>query len=157
MIGDQAAARDASLARHVTTQPGKGRRGVRPGKGDNTAPATLPRPPTNGAITIAPLAQFLSLPHNPPTPKPVIFPPTGPPMPGKPAARQGDAVSHGLIVQGSNTVLIGTQGGVACSVCPGGIAVGSPVNPALGAKVLTDETDFALPAPAIPLIWTRAY
>jgi YD repeat-containing protein len=78
-------------------------------------------------------------------------------MPGKPAARQGDAVSHGLIVQGSNTVLIGSQGGVACSVCPGGIAVGSPVNPAPGAKVLTDETAFALPAPAIPLIRTRAY
>ena len=78
-------------------------------------------------------------------------------MPGKPAARQGDAVSHGLIVQGSNTVLIGTQGGIACSVCPGGMAVGSPVNPALGAKVLTDETDFALPAPVLPLIWTRAY
>lgn len=69
-------------------------------------------------------------------------------MSGKPAARQGDATAKGgPITQGSSTVLIGSNGGVACSSCPGGIAVGSPVNPMLGAKVLSAETDVALPAP----------
>lgn len=64
----------------------------------------------------------------------------------------------GPIVQGSATVLIGSAGGVACSVCPGGMAVGSPVNPALGAKVLMggDEVDFSLPGP-MPLVWQRQY
>ncbi|AVS71750.1 sugar-binding protein [Paracidovorax avenae] len=80
-------------------------------------------------------------------------------MSGKPAARQGDLTRKGgPIVQGSATVLIGSAGGVACSVCPGGMAVGNPVNPALGAKVLTgaDELDFALPGP-LPLAWQRVY
>ncbi|WP_026434093.1 DUF6531 domain-containing protein, partial [Paracidovorax oryzae] len=80
-------------------------------------------------------------------------------MSGKPAARQGDMTKDGgPIVQGSATVLIGSAGGVACSVCPGGMAVGNPVNPALGAKVLTgaDELDFALPGP-LPLAWQRVY
>ncbi|AVT07096.1 RHS repeat-associated core domain-containing protein [Paracidovorax avenae] len=80
-------------------------------------------------------------------------------MSGKPAARQGDMTQKGgPIVQGSATVLIGSAGGVACSVCPGGMAVGNPVNPALGAKVLTgaDELDFALPGP-LPLAWQRVY
>ncbi|AVT00389.1 sugar-binding protein [Paracidovorax avenae] len=80
-------------------------------------------------------------------------------MSGKPAARQGDLTKKGgPIVQGSATVLIGSAGGVACSVCPGGMAVGNPVNPALGAKVLTgaDELDFALPGP-LPLAWQRVY
>ncbi|MDR2031872.1 MAG: DUF6531 domain-containing protein, partial [Azoarcus sp.] len=49
------------------------------------------------------------------------------------------------------------HGGVACSVCLGGMAVGSPVNPLLGAKVLPGETDFALPAAALPLVWQRTY
>ncbi len=64
----------------------------------------------------------------------------------------------GPIVQGSATVLVGSAGGVACAVCPGGMAVGHPVNPALGAKVLTgaDELDFALPGP-LPLAWQRVY
>ena len=53
-------------------------------------------------------------------------------MTGKPAARQTDRVKGGVIVTGSVTVLIGSQGGIACSVCPGGMAVGSPVNPQLG-------------------------
>ncbi|BFO57220.1 RHS repeat-associated core domain-containing protein [Acidovorax sacchari] len=80
-------------------------------------------------------------------------------MSGKPAARQGDLTKKGgPIVQGSATVLIGSAGGVACSVCPGGMAVGNPVNPSLGAKVLTgtDELDFALPGP-LPLAWQRVY
>ncbi len=47
--------------------------------------------------------------------------------------------------------------GVACSECPGGMAVGSPVNPSLGAKVLTNEIDFALPSAAMPLVWSRTY
>lgn len=78
---------------------------------------------------------------------------------GKPAARMTDLTAKGgPIVQGSATVLIGDAGGKACSVCPGGMAVGSPVNPALGAKVLMgpEELDFALPGP-LPLVWQRQY
>ena len=44
-------------------------------------------------------------------------------MSGKPAARITDSVVKGKIVTGSLTVLIGSQGGLACSVCPGGITV----------------------------------
>ena len=78
-------------------------------------------------------------------------------MSGKPAARQGDAtLKGGPIIKGSLTVLIGSSGGVACSACPGGRAVGSPVNPTLGAKVLPDETDFSLPGP-MTLSWSRTY
>lgn len=79
-------------------------------------------------------------------------------MAGKPAARIGDSVVQGVITTGSATVLIGTQGGVACSTCPGGMAVGHPVNPSLGAKVLggAEDLDFALPG-ALPLIWQRQY
>nr|WP_310581937.1 DUF6531 domain-containing protein [Escherichia coli] len=46
--------------------------------------------------------------------------------------------------------------GVACSVCPGGVTSGHPVNPLLGAKVLPGETDIALPAP-LPFILSRTY
>ncbi|WP_312835379.1 RHS repeat-associated core domain-containing protein [Comamonas sp.] len=79
-------------------------------------------------------------------------------MSGKPAARIDDKVKYARIVTGSRTVLIGSQGGVACSVCPGGEAVGNPVNPQLGAKVLSDasDLDFALPG-AMPLVWQRQY
>ncbi|MFP1496934.1 DUF6531 domain-containing protein [Escherichia coli] len=52
----------------------------------------------------------------------------------------------GSIVQGSAGVRIGAPTGVACSVCPGGVTSGHPVNPLLGAKVLPGETDIALPA-----------
>ncbi|WP_254867125.1 DUF6531 domain-containing protein, partial [Salmonella enterica] len=52
--------------------------------------------------------------------------------------------------------LIGAPTGVACSVCPGGMTSGEPVNPLLGAKVLPGETDFALPGP-LPFILSRAY
>ena len=78
-------------------------------------------------------------------------------MSGKPASRIDDAVANGVIVQGSLTVLIGSAGGVACSVCPGGIKKGKPVNPSLGAKVLVGENDFALPSAAMPLVWSRTY
>ncbi|VCY74802.1 hypothetical protein BANRA_04816 [Escherichia coli] len=68
-------------------------------------------------------------------------------MSGKPAARQGDMTQYGgSIVQGSAGVRIGAPTGVACSVCPGGVTSGHPVNPLLGAKVLPGETDIALPA-----------
>ncbi|WP_460548849.1 DUF6531 domain-containing protein, partial [Comamonas piscis] len=79
-------------------------------------------------------------------------------MSGKPAARIDDKVKYARVVTGSRTVLIGTQGGVACSVCPGGEAVGNPVNPQLGAKVLSgsSDLDFAVPG-AMPIIWQRQY
>lgn len=68
-------------------------------------------------------------------------------MSGKPAARQGDMTQYGgPIVQGSAGVRIGAPTGVACSVCPGGMTSGNPVNPLLGAKVQPGETDLALPA-----------
>jgi YD repeat-containing protein len=75
----------------------------------------------------------------------------------KPAARQGDLTRKGgPIVQGSATVFIGSGGGVACSVCPGAPTEGNPVNPVLGAKVLSAETDLALPGP-LPLRISREY
>ena len=81
-------------------------------------------------------------------------------MSGLPAARQTDETKHGgPIVQGSLTVLIGSQGGKACSVCPGGKTnTPDPVNAQLGAKVLLGEEDqdFALPG-ALPVIWQRQY
>ena len=79
-------------------------------------------------------------------------------MSGKPAARKGDRVGWGVIVTGSATVLIGSQGGLACSVCPGGVRVANPVNPQLGAKVLVggEDLDFALPG-AMPVVWQRQY
>ncbi len=77
-------------------------------------------------------------------------------MSGKPAARISDGVANGVIIQGSRTVLIGSQGGVACSACPGGVAVGNPVNPLLGAKVFGGEVDIALPGP-LPFIVSRDY
>ena len=78
---------------------------------------------------------------------------------GKPAARMTDMTAKGgPIVQGSATVLIGDAGGKACSVCPGGMTKGSPVNPMLGAKVLVggEDLDFALPGP-LPVVWQRQY
>uniref|UniRef100_UPI003B6399B3 hypothetical protein n=1 Tax=Citrobacter amalonaticus TaxID=35703 RepID=UPI003B6399B3 len=71
-------------------------------------------------------------------------------MSGKPASRISDGVANGQIVQGSHTVLTGSQGGIACSVCPGGVTEGDPVNPVLGAKVLPDEVDGALPQAGWP-------
>ncbi|WP_222864729.1 DUF6531 domain-containing protein, partial [Serratia marcescens] len=59
-------------------------------------------------------------------------------------------------VQGSLGVMTGAPTGVACSVCPGGVTSGNPVNPLLGAKVLPDETDLALPGP-LPFILSRSY
>ncbi|HBP7609555.1 TPA: hypothetical protein L6J36_004535, partial [Escherichia coli] len=71
--------------------------------------------------------------------------------------RQGDMTQYGgPIVQGSAGVRIGAPTGVACSVCPGGMTSGNPVNPLLGAKVLPGETDLALPGP-LPFILSRTY
>ncbi|EPH6747376.1 DUF6531 domain-containing protein, partial [Escherichia coli] len=50
----------------------------------------------------------------------------------------------------------GAPTGVACSVCPGGMTSGNPVNPLLGAKVQPGETDLALPGP-LPFILSRTY
>ncbi|EDQ2663111.1 type IV secretion protein Rhs [Salmonella enterica subsp. enterica] len=77
-------------------------------------------------------------------------------MSGKPAARQNDMTAKGgPIVQGSAGVLRGAPTGVACSVFPGGMTSGEPVNPLPGAKVLPGETNFALSGPR-PFILTRA-
>ena len=68
-------------------------------------------------------------------------------MSGKPAARQGDMTQYGgSIVQGSAGVRIGAPTGVACSVCPGGVTSGHPVNPLLGAKVLPVKPTSPCPA-----------
>ncbi|MBF7977938.1 MULTISPECIES: RHS repeat-associated core domain-containing protein [Rahnella] len=78
-------------------------------------------------------------------------------MTGFPAARQHDMTAiGGPVVQGSLGVMIGAPTGVACSVCPGGVVEGSPVNPSLGAKVLPGETDIALPA-LLPFVLSRSY
>ncbi|ECE5987492.1 type IV secretion protein Rhs, partial [Salmonella enterica subsp. salamae] len=78
-------------------------------------------------------------------------------MSGKPAARQGDMTQYGgPVVQGSAGVMIGAPTGVACSVCPGGMTSGNPVNPLLGAKVQPGETDFALPSP-LSFVLSRTY
>lgn len=78
-------------------------------------------------------------------------------MSGKPAARRDDmTLKGGPIIHGSLTVLIGSQGGIACSVCPGGKTEGSPVNPLLGAKVLPGETDVFFPGP-LPFVVARDY
>ncbi|EOX8477462.1 RHS element core protein [Salmonella enterica subsp. indica] len=78
-------------------------------------------------------------------------------MSGKPAARQGDGtMKGGPIIQGSAGVIIGAPTGVACSVCPGGMTSGNPVNPLLGAKVQPGETDFVLPGP-LPFVLSRTY
>ncbi|AVS13099.1 type IV secretion protein Rhs [Salmonella enterica subsp. enterica serovar Senftenberg] len=77
-------------------------------------------------------------------------------MSGKPAARQNDMTAKGgPIVQGSAGVLRGAPTGVVCSVCPGGMTSGEPINPLPGAKVLPGEIDFTLPGP-LPFILTRA-
>ncbi|EAM9044699.1 type IV secretion protein Rhs [Salmonella enterica subsp. enterica serovar Elomrane] len=77
-------------------------------------------------------------------------------MSGKPAARQNDMTAKGgPIVQGLRGGLIGAPTGVVCSVCPGGMTSGEPINPLPGAKVLPGETDFTLPGP-LPFILTRA-
>ncbi len=78
---------------------------------------------------------------------------------GLPAARLTDKVGHGIIVQGEETVLIGGAAKpVACAECKGKALqqAGYPVNVGSGAKILPDETDFALPAPR-PLVWQRFY
>ncbi|EGT0662872.1 RHS repeat protein [Citrobacter werkmanii] len=78
-------------------------------------------------------------------------------MSGKPASRQGDMTKvGGPIVQGSASVMIGAPTGVACSVCPGGMTIGEPVNPMLGAKLLPGEVDVSLPGP-LAYVVSRSY
>ncbi|MCL2160497.1 MAG: DUF6531 domain-containing protein, partial [Betaproteobacteria bacterium] len=88
-------------------------------------------------------------------------------MPGNFAARLGDPFAGTNITMGSMTILIGFGGAsapthdpcVKANPCKCGNTgqKGSPVLPLLGAKVLVDETDFALPCAALPLIWSRTY
>lgn len=77
-------------------------------------------------------------------------------MTGLPAARVTDATGS-KIAQGSETVFIGNEAeGEAdgSSICEP--AVGGPVNPILGVKLLPSETDVALPAP-LPFVFSRSY
>ncbi len=69
------------------------------------------------------------------------------------------SVGAGLFSQLGNLLDLGNPAmleGLAnrCSACAP--AVGSPVNPLLGAKLLPAETDFALPAPR-PFVFSRGY
>jgi len=75
-------------------------------------------------------------------------------MNNKPAAHQNDAAQNGGLIQGSNTV---SAEETACSACPDGVAADSPIDPSRGAKVLSNEIDFALPSAAMPLVWARTY
>ncbi|MCL2726151.1 MAG: type VI secretion system tip protein VgrG [Polyangiaceae bacterium] len=60
-------------------------------------------------------------------------------------------------LQGSK-VHLKSGSGIACSTCPGGTSVGSPVNPQLGAKVLLGEEDMDFGPPgAMPVVWQRQY
>ncbi|MDO1785949.1 hypothetical protein Q2339_16035, partial [Escherichia coli] len=78
-------------------------------------------------------------------------------MSGKPAARQGDMTQYGgSIVQGSAGVRIGAPTALACSLCPGGVTSGHPINPLLGPKVLPGDTAFPLPAP-LPFFLSPTY
>jgi RHS repeat-associated protein len=78
-------------------------------------------------------------------------------MMGKPAARITDKVAGNVIVSGSATVLIGDAAqGCADGMCKASPAVGSPVNPVLGVKVLSGEVDFSLAAP-LPFVFVRSY
>jgi len=76
---------------------------------------------------------------------------------GLPTSRKDDLVSCAdPILEGSPNVNIGAPTGVACSICPNGMAVGNPVNPMLGAKVQGGETDLFLPGP-LPFALSRDY
>ena len=61
-----------------------------------------------------------------------------------PLTVKGDAIAGGRSVEGE------------CIACKQAAAVGRPVNPILGIKLLTDEVDFALPG-LLPLRWQRSY
>ncbi len=68
-------------------------------------------------------------------------------MSGKPAARQGDMTQYGgPIVRGSAGVRIGAPTGVACSVCPGRMTSGNPVNPLLGRRCCPARRTLRCPA-----------
>ena len=77
-------------------------------------------------------------------------------MTGLPAARVTDPTG-GKVIKGSKTVFIGSEiegEADAPSACEP--AVGCPVNPSLGVKLLPSETDVALPAP-LAFVFSRSY
>lgn len=77
-------------------------------------------------------------------------------MTGLPAARVTDPTG-GKVIKGSKTVFIGSEiegEADAPSACEP--AVGGPVNPILGVKLLPSETDVAIPAP-LPFVFSRSY
>ncbi len=77
-------------------------------------------------------------------------------MTGLPAARVTDPTG-GKVIKGSKTVFIGCEiEGEADSPSSCEPAVGGPVNPLLGVKLLPSETDLALPAP-LPFVFSRSY
>ncbi|WP_416348141.1 hypothetical protein, partial [Escherichia coli] len=60
---------------------------------------------------------------------------------------QGDMTQYGgPIVQGSAGVRIGAPTGVACSVCPGGMTSGNPVNRRETVRYRYDDAHSELPA-----------
>ncbi|WP_077663961.1 type VI secretion system tip protein TssI/VgrG [Rodentibacter caecimuris] len=61
-----------------------------------------------------------------------------------PLTVKGEAMAGGRSVEGE------------CIACKQAAAVGRPVNPILGIKLLTNEVDFALPG-LLPLTWRRSY
>lgn len=77
-------------------------------------------------------------------------------MSGKPAARIGDSVAGGTITSGASSIFIGSSEGQADKPLACTPAVGQPVNPMLGVKLLRSETDIELPAP-LPLRFARSY
>ncbi|WP_092385399.1 DUF6531 domain-containing protein [Halopseudomonas salegens] len=76
---------------------------------------------------------------------------------GMPAGHVGQQVKGGAIVTGSPNVYIGCSA-LGKADCASGLfpQVGDPVNPLLGAKLLPDEVDFALPAPRA-FAFSRSY
>ncbi len=77
-------------------------------------------------------------------------------MTGLPAARVTDATGS-KVAQGSESVFIGSEAegeADSASICEP--AVGGPVNPILGVKLLPSETDVALPAP-LAFVFSRSY
>ncbi|TDR39706.1 RHS repeat-associated protein [Tahibacter aquaticus] len=77
-------------------------------------------------------------------------------MSGKPAARLGDSVAGGNIMSGAATIFIGSSEGQADKPLACTPAVGGPVNPLLGVKILRSEVDVALPAP-LSFQFARSY
>ncbi len=74
-----------------------------------------------------------------------------------PVARIGDmTLIGGPILSGSPGVLAGFPSGKPCSPAANLLSIGSPVNPAIGAKVLVNEVDLSLPC-ELPFTLARSY